>query len=215
MNIISDVFGVFQGQGLVQKVKEKNKLEGFILTALILIIVFTGLYGMAMGISVSLKTGLRNMVKVPLIFLLTFAISYPAYFISLKIAGVKESNQQLQVSVITMFFVAGLTLAVASPIIFFYGLAGDYLRHYYFIHIIIIDLALIGGLIIMSFLLSRVIEIADKSRLVIPVIIGTIFVGLALWVLILFWGPYFQDTEYFSRGVERLAELLITPKIVF
>ncbi|MBI5555591.1 MAG: hypothetical protein HY920_07065 [Elusimicrobia bacterium] len=214
MNIIADVFGIFQGQGLAQKVKEKRKLEEFVFVAFVLICVFTALYGLAMGISVSLKVGLRDMVKIPLIFLFTLLISYPAYYIPLKIVGVKESNRQILVSIITMFFVAGLTLAIASPIIFFYGLAGDYLRQYYFIHIVIIDLALIGGLIIMSFLLNRAVEIEDKSRLVIPVIIGTIFVGLALWVLILFWGPYFEEPECFSRGIQRLIELFTTVKIV-
>ena len=213
MSIIADVFGIFQGKGLVQKVKDDQKLDEFIIIAVFLIVVFSALYGFAMGISISLGIALRNMAKIPLIFLFALLISYPAYFVPLKIAGVKESNRQVMSVVLSMFFVASMTLAVAAPIIFFYGLAGDYLSRYYFIHIVIIDLALIGGLIMMSFLSSKTIDMEDKSRLVIPIIIGTIFVGLALWVLILFWGPYFETSEYFSRGIKRLMELFSTVKI--
>lgn len=209
MSIVSDVFEIFQGKGLVQKIRDNARLDEFIVLGFVLIGAFSTLYGLVTGISVSIQVALHNMVKVPVIAFSTLLMSFPAYFISLKIAGIKENGRQILAIVLSLFFVSGLTLAIASPILFFYYLANSHVSQYYFIHVIIIDLALIGGLIIMSMTLNKAIVVEDKSILVLPVIIGTIFVGLALWSTILFWGPFFEDTAYFSRGVQRICELYL------
>ena len=50
MNIFSELFGIFRQRGLVETYKQGNRLTGFFISALLLVIIAGALYGFAPGI---------------------------------------------------------------------------------------------------------------------------------------------------------------------
>jgi hypothetical protein len=149
---------------------------------------------------------IKDTIKVPLIFLLGLGISFPAFYMTCRLVGMKESMDQLAACFICFFLISSIVLAIAAPIVFFYGLSTRNTEQLYFIHIILIDVAVLLGVFVMGTALYHVADI-EKSRLVLPVAMGVLFVVLAALVLALFFQPFLYASKTFCDGWVRLVAI--------
>lgn len=209
MNPLGDVFGIFQQRGLVEKVKKEQGLGAFLVAGFVLLVVFGAIYGFAMGISVDKSTAIKDAIKMSLVYLLAFGISFPAFLMTSRLVGFKESVAQLACLFMSLFLISATVLAIAAPIVFFYGLMIRNPQQLYFIHIILIDVAVLLGISVMGTALYYSVDI-EKSRLALPVGMGVLFVVLAALVLALFFQPFFYSSKTFCVGWDRLVVMFKT-----
>jgi len=83
-------------------------------------LIFFAVYGAIIGMSHSLPQSLASTIKVPILFLLTTAISFPALYFFLAILGLKQTFYQLaSFTVVCLTIISGV-LIVFAPISFFF-----------------------------------------------------------------------------------------------
>jgi len=122
-------------------------------TALQLIVGNIGLfalYGFVMGIYNSPLQAVSAAVKVPLMFLLTLIICYPALFIFNVLLGSKLSIGQSLVMMLSAYTLIACVLASFAPIVLFFLMIGSSYAFLRLLHIAIFGIAGITGMIVMK-----------------------------------------------------------------
>lgn len=206
MNILRGLFYMGQDKGkiIVDCIKRKRDAALFILLGILVMTVCCGLYGYAMGIGTSPLSAWRDALKIAMIFIIGFIISLPPCLLIFKLTNSKLQAKIIMVGLFSSFFMTSLVLGISAPFSFLYGLIWNIGGK--IIHIVLIDLAIIIGLYIMGTIFYHAVE-KEKQTLVLPLILTFLFILLAVYLLIQFFGPYFINTSYFCEGVKRLQEI--------
>ncbi len=200
MSLLRDIFGILQKEGFVSRIKENRGLMTSFIVGVIAMLLFSSMYGFAMGISVSGNVAIKNTFKLPAIFLLTYLIGIAPFIVSFRFVGGRDSHLKLCIMILSGFITSSIILAATSPIVFLYTLlkyVGGGLAH-----IIIIDIAILLGVYIMSACFYHSLEM-DRTKMILPIFVGTLLTILALYLLSQFFAPFMQETtkEIVSQGV--------------
>jgi len=202
MNIFSELFGIFRQRGLVETYREGKRLTGFIISAILLIILGGALYGFAMGLGVGMETAVKDAFKIALIAILGLLIAVPIFWLSFRLLGHQQRPSQVAGVPITLVAAVAMILVVTSPIVLMLSILAGYSPYAVYIHVVIINLALLVGLYLAGMLIYN--GFADRKGLVIPNVIGFLLMGVILVVLMSFLGPFLQPSRTFSVGTDRL-----------
>jgi len=202
MNILSSLFGIFRQQGLVTIIKDGSSLSRFTISAIIFSLLGGVLYGFAMGIGLGLETAIKDALKIGLIIFLSLLFSIPIFLVAYRLLGREEPPLQVVAVPLTFLTTVALILAVTAPIVFMLSILTGYNPAAVYIHVVVIDLALLVGLYLAGTLLYY--GFAEHKRLIVPNVIGFLMITVILVVLIGFMGPFLVPSATFSVGTDRL-----------
>lgn len=204
MNILAALFGIFRQRGLVNTLKEDRSLAGFTLSA-ILISIFGGvLYGFAMGVGLGLDTAVKDAIKIGLIIALTLLISIPIFWVAYRLLGRQERPAQVAAVPLTLTATVAIILAVTAPIVFMLSVLAGFSPEAVYIHVVIVDIALLVGLYLSGTLIYY--SFSDLKRVIIPNVVGFLMMGVILVVLMSFMSPFLMINPTFSVGTDRLKD---------
>ena len=204
VNILAQLFGIFRQRGLVTSLKEGKRLTGFVIAAVVLSVVGGGLYGLAMGIGLGIDTALKDALKIALIAALTMPLSIPMFWVAYRLLGREERLSQVAAVPLTLVATVALILALTAPVVFMLSILAGYSPSAVYIHIVIVDLALLVGLYLAGMLIYHAFP--EGKGLVIPNVVGFLMMAVILVVLMSFLGPFLAIQPTFSVGTDRLRD---------
>lgn len=204
MNILSQLFGIFRQRGLVTTIKEGRRLTGFALAAVVLTIVGAGLYGFAMGIGLGIDTAIKDAIKVALIAALTLLLSIPIFWVAYRLLGRRERLAQVSAVPLTLVATVALILALTAPVVFMLSVLAGFSAEAIYIHIVIVDLALLVGLYLAGMLIYHTFD--EARGLIIPNVVSFLMMAVILVVSMSFLGPFLAIRPSFSVGTDRLKD---------
>lgn len=207
MNIFSALFGIFRQRGLVVTLRENRPLSGFSLAASLLAIAGGALYGFAMGIGLGPETAIKDAIKLGLIVALALLLAFPIFWLAYRLLGREERFAQVTAVPLTFVATTAIVMGVMAPIVFMLSLLAGFSPEGVYIHIVIVDLALLIGLYLAGTLIYHSF-IADRSKLIVPNVVGFLMLGVILVVLMLFFSPFLSSYPTFSVGVDLLNDRL-------
>ncbi len=204
MNIFSDLFGIFRQRGLVTRLKDGRRITGFALAAILLALVGGGLYGFAMGIGLGIDTAVKDALKVALIASATLLLSIPIFWVAYRLLGREERLAQVAAVPLTLVATVALILALTAPVVFMLSVLAGFSPEAIYIHIVIVDLALLVGLYLAGTLIYH--AFAEPRGLIIPNVVSFLMMAVILVVSMSFLGPFLALRPSFSVGTDRLKD---------
>ena len=207
MNLFAALFGIFRQRGLVATLRENRPLGGFGLSAVVVSILGGVLYGFAMGIGLGLDTALKDALKLGLIVTLGVLLALPVFWLAYRLLGREERPGQVAAIPLTFVATTAIVLAVTAPVVFLLSLLAGFSPEGVYVHIVIVDLALLVGLYLAGTLVYHSFT-ADRPRLIVPNVVGFLMLGVILVVLMLFFAPFLALRPTFSVGTDRLKDRL-------
>lgn len=205
MNIFTALFGIFRRRGLVDTVREGRPLASFIVMATVFSMVGALLYGFAMGIGLGTETAIKDAVKVGLIVVLSLALAVPIFLLAYRLLGREERPGQVIAVPLTLVVTVAIVLAVTAPVVFLLSVLAGFSPQAVYIHIVIVDVALLVGIYVAGTLVFHAF-LAERSRLIVPNVVGFSMMAVILVVLIAFFGPFLAPWPSFSVGTDRLKD---------
>jgi hypothetical protein len=203
MNIFSDLFGIFRQRGLVETIKEDGRLTGFTISAILLAIFGAALYGFAMGIGVGIETAIKDAMKLGLMAALGLLFAVPVFWVAYRLLGQQQRATQVLAIPLTLLATVAMVLLVTAPIVFMLSILTGNSPYAVYIHVVIINLALLVGIYLAGTLIYH--GFSDHRGLVIPNVVGFLMLGVILVVLMSFLGPFLEPSRTFSVGTDRLS----------
>ena len=207
MNIFAALFGIFRQRGLVAALREGRPLGAFALASSGLAILGGFLYGFAMGIGLGLQTAITDAIKAALIVALGLLCALPIFWLAYRLLGREERPAQVAAIPLTFVVTSAIVLAVAAPIVFLLSILAGVSQEAVYIHIVIVDVALLVGVYLAGMLVYHGLA-ADRARLIVPNVVSFLMLGVILVVLILFFGPFLAIRPTFSVGTDLLKDRL-------
>ena len=126
--------------------------------SLLTLLSLTILYGLAAGFYAGVLQAISAAIKLPVLFLVTFFICFPAFYIVQVLVGSRLRLMQVIVLVLSALTLTSILLAAFVPIVIFFLLTGS---NYYFLqllHVVIVVVAGVFGMYALHEALSLVCE---------------------------------------------------------
>lgn len=207
MTIFSELFGIFRQRGLVLTLREGRPLGRFLVSAVLLSIVGAVCYGFAMGIGLGTETAIKDAIKTGLVAGLGLLFAFPIFWLAYRLLGREEKLGQVTAVPLTFVATTAIVLGVTAPIAFLLSLLAGFSSEGVYIHIVIVDLALLVGLYLAGTLIQHSFT-TDRSKLIVPNVVGFLMLGVILVVLVLFFSPFLMQHPTFSIGTDLLKDRL-------
>ena len=119
-----EVFKIFQNTESFFEERDKERSKRLIINQLLIICVFTFLYGVVMGSYHSFLQSLVSGIKVTFLFLITILICFPSFFVIQQVLGSRMTFRQM-INIILSGFVLTSAIAISfSPIIILFQVTG-------------------------------------------------------------------------------------------
>jgi len=214
MNILAALFGIFRQRGLVTTIKEGRSLVGFALSAIVFSIIGGVLYGFAMGVGLGVDTAVKDAIKVGLMITLGLLFSIPIFWMAYRLLGREERLAQVAAVPLTLAATVATILAITAPIVFMLSVLAGFSPEAVYIHIVIVDLALLVGLYLAGTLVYH--SFSEHKGLLVPNVVGFLMMAVILVVLMSFLSPFLEPRPTFSVGTDRLKDGLgigVTEKV--
>ena len=144
---------------------------------LIVSIFFTALYGLLMGMPASMKQGAYASAKLPLVFIGTWLICLPSFYVFNSMMGSKLTLRQTCLLLLCLTGPAAILLIGFAPVVWFFGISTESGGFIAFMHVAVIGLATMYGIASLGTARDYVAYLGDDSGAV-----GSSFV--ALWTLV-------------------------------
>lgn len=204
MNIFSALFGIFRQRGLVSLIREGKSLAGFSISAILVSVIGGLLYGFAMGIGLGVETAIKDSIKVGVIVFLVLLFSIPIFWLAFRLLGREESFGQVAAVPLTLISSVAIILAITAPIVFLLSVLTGFSPDAVYIHIVIVDIAILVGLYLTGTLIYHAYD--NPKRLIIPNVVGFLMMGVVFVVLLNFLSPFLAIRPTFSVGTDRLKD---------
>lgn len=204
MNVFAALFGIFRQRGLVSTIKEGGSLLGFALFGVSFSILGGVLYGFAMGIGLGMDTAVKDAIKVGLIVCLGLSFSIPLFLVAYRLNGRQERFAQVAAVPLALVTTVAIVLAATAPVVFLLSVLAAFSQDAVYIHVVIVDVALLVGLYVSGVLVGR--SFPERNRLLVPNAVGYAMLGVILIVLVNFFSPFLAPSPTFSVGTDRLMD---------
>ena len=114
-----------------------------VLLLTVTILLLSGLYGLVMGAPSGVRQAASSAIKLPLLFILTLAVSFPALFVITVLIGSALSLTQMVALILFSICVSSLIMASFSTIAVFFAVTGS---RYHFMKILHVTVFAFSGL---------------------------------------------------------------------
>jgi len=173
-----EVFKIFQNTESFFDERDKENSKRLILNQLLIICVFTFLYGVVMGSYHSFLQSVVAGIKVTFLFLISILICFPSFFVIQQVLGSRMTFRQM-LNIILSGFVLTSAIAISfSPIIILFQVTGG---NYHFLQLLHVAIFLFSGIFGMR-LMIEALKFACDKRNIYPQVGVTVF---RIWIIIL------------------------------
>jgi len=177
-NGVMEVFKIFQHSESYFEERSKSLSNKLIFHQILVICVFTFIYGMVMGSYHSLIQSLVAGLKVTFLFLCTLMICFPSFFVIQQVLGSKMSLRHMVVITLSGFVLTSAIALSFAPIIVFFQITGG---NYHFLQLLHVAIFVFSGIFGMR-LMIEALKYACEKKGTYPQIGVTVF---RIWIIIL------------------------------
>jgi hypothetical protein len=176
---IVDCFPSLQNtEAFFQRITDQDGIGRRILSQLVLLVLFSFLYGSAMGAYHSVIQALVAGAKLAVLFPLVLLICFPAFFIIQYILGSRLKLNQMASIVLAGFVLTASIMVSFVPIVIIFLLTGG---NYYFLQLLHILIFILAGIFGMKSVVDA-LKFSCEKRDVYPQVGVTVF---RFWIIIL------------------------------
>ncbi len=177
MKYFKDVFKVFLNKEAHFENLDNHEAYKFILRQIIIISIFAFIYGFVMGSYHSLLQSFVSGIKVTFLFLSTFLICFPSFYIIQLVLGSRMNFLQM-IMIVLSGFILILTITLSfTPIVIFFLFTGN---NYYFLQLLHVAIFVFSGIFGMKTIIE-LLKFACEKKDIYPKIGVTIF---RVWIVI-------------------------------
>lgn len=177
-SLFSEAFEVFQDrEAYMEKISENQYKPSVIGGQILLIAIFTFLYGLIMGSYNGLPQSLMSGIKLWGLFLLTLLICFPSFYIVQIVLGSKIGIKQLSIMLLSGLVMVSTIMLAFGPIVLFFQLSGG---NYNFLQLLHVAVLIFSGVFGMRVVLDSLKNACDNQE-VYPKIGLSVF---KIWVII-------------------------------
>ena len=177
-NSIMEVFKIFQRIESYFNERDKTQSRKLILNQIIIICIFTFVYGAVMGSYHGVLQSVVSGIKVIILFLCTLIICFPSFFVIQQVLGSKMNFSQMIIIVLSGFVLTSAIALSFSPIIVFFQITGN---NYHFLQLLHVIIFLFSGFFGMRLMIDALKFACDKKSIY-PQIGVSVF---RIWIIIL------------------------------
>lgn len=177
-NGLSEVFKIFQNTESFFEERNREQSRKLILHQVLVICIFTFLYGIVMG---SYHSFLQSMVaglKVTFLFLSVILICFPSFFVIQQVLGSRMTLRQMGIIVLSGFVLASAIALSFSPIIILFQVTGG---NYHFLQLLHVAIFIFSGIFGMRIMVDA-LKFACEKKDIYPRIGVAVF---RIWIIIL------------------------------
>jgi hypothetical protein len=175
---ILEVFRVFQNAETYFDENSDLHSGKLIRNQLIVICLFTFLYGCVMGSYHSFLQSLVAGVKVTFLFLSSIIICFPSFFVIQQVLGSKMTFRQMILVVLSGFTLTSAIALSFSPIVILFQVTGG---NYHFLQLLHVGIFIFSGIFGMKLMVDS-LKFACEKKEIYPHIGVTVF---RIWIIIL------------------------------
>ena len=150
----------------------------YILQQVLVICLFTFLYGVVMGSYHSLLQSLTSGVKVTFLFLCSIIICFPSFFVIQQVLGSKMSLTQMLFIVLSGFVLTAIIAISFSPVVILFQITGG---NYHFLQLLHVAIFIFAGIFGMR-LMVEALKYACEKKNIYPHTGVAVF---RIWIIIL------------------------------
>jgi glucan phosphoethanolaminetransferase (alkaline phosphatase superfamily) len=177
-NGLIEVIQVFQNTESYFNERDKKQSLKLILNQILIICIFTFIYGVVMGSYHSPLQSFVAGIKVIVLFLCTLIICFPSFFVIQQVLGSKMNFRQMIIIVLSGFVLTSAIALSFSPIVIFFQITGD---NYHFLQLLHVSIFLFSGFFGMRLMIDALKFACDKKNIY-PQIGVSVF---RIWIIIL------------------------------
>jgi hypothetical protein len=173
-----EVFRIFQNTESYFSERNKKRSNRLIINQILVICIFTFLYGIVMGSYHSLIQSSVAGFKVVLLFLGTLIICFPSFFVIQQVLGSKMSVRQMLIIVLSGFVLTSAIALSFAPIVIFFQITGGI---YHFLQLLHVAIFIFAGIFGMRLMVDA-LKFACEKKNIYPHIGVSVF---RIWVIII------------------------------
>lgn len=177
-NGFMEVFQIFQNTESYFSERNRNQSRKLILNQILVICIFTFIYGVVMGSYHGVLQSAVAGIKVIVLFLCTLIICFPSFFVIQQVLGSKMNFRQMMIIVLSGFVLTSAIALSFSPIVVFFQITGD---NYHFLQLLHVAIFLFSGFFGMRLMIDALKFACDKKGIY-PQIGVSVF---RIWIIIL------------------------------
>ncbi len=173
-----EVFKIFQNTESYFEERNKDQSKRLILNQVLIICVFTFLYGIIMGSYHSFLQSIVAGFKVTFLFFSAILICFPSFYVIQQVLGSKMTLKQM-VFIILSGFVLSSSIAISfAPIVILFQVTGG---NYHFLQLLHVAIFIFSGIFGMKIMVDA-LKFACEKRDIYPHIGVNVF---RIWIIIL------------------------------
>jgi hypothetical protein len=175
---LSEVFKIFQSTESYFDERSNAQSKKLMLNQLLIICVFTFLYGVVMGSYHSFLQSLVAGIKVMFLFMCSIIICFPSFFVIQQVLGSKMTLRQMVFIILSGFVLTSAIALSFAPIIILFQITGG---NYHFIQLLHVAIFIFSGIFGMR-LMVEALKFACEKKDIYPHIGVAVF---RIWIIIL------------------------------
>ena len=175
---LSEVFKIFQNNGSYFEKRNKEQSKKLILNQILIICIFTFLYGIVMGSYHSFLQSLVAGLKVTFLFLSAIIICFPSFFVIQQVLGSKMTLRQMAIIILSGFVLTSVIVLSFTPIVLLFQVTGG---NYHFLQLLHVAVFIFSGIFGMRLMIEG-LKLAFEKKDIYPHIGVTVF---RIWIIIL------------------------------
>ena len=169
---------IHEKESYYEKITDPKIVKQKILNHLLILILFSFLYGIVMGCYNGFQQAISSGVKVPVLFVLIVLICFPALFVIQTILGSKLTLSQMLSVILSGFVMMATILLSFAPIVIFFLITGS---GYSFLLLLHVAVFIVAGLFGMHSIIEA-LKFSCEKKNVYPKVGVRVF---QFWILIL------------------------------
>jgi hypothetical protein len=177
-NVLLEVFKIFQNAESYFEERNNEQSRKLILNQVLIICVFTFLYGIVMGSYHSFLQSLVAGLKVTFLFVSAIIICFPSFFVIQQVLGSKMTLRQMVIIILSGFVLTSAIALSFSPIVILFQVTGG---NYHFLQLLHVAIFIFSGIFGMR-LMVEALKFACEKKDIYPHIGVNVF---RIWMIIL------------------------------
>ena len=175
---LKEVFKIFQNTELYFEERNKDQSRRLILNQLLIICVFTFLYGIVMGSYHSILQSIVAGFKVTFLFFSAILICFPSFYVIQQVLGSKMTLRQMVFIILSGFVLTSAIAISFAPIVILFQVTGG---NYHFLQLLHVAIFIFSGIFGMRLMVDA-LKFACEKKDIYPHIGVNVF---RIWMIIL------------------------------
>ena len=175
---LTEVFRIFQNTESYFEERSKEQSRRLILNQVLIICVFTFLYGIVMGSYHSFPQSIVAGLKVTFLFLSAILICFPSFYVIQQVLGSRMTMKQMVFIILSGFVLTSAIAISFSPIVILFQVTGG---NYHFLQLLHVAIFIFSGIFGMKLMVDA-LKFACEKKDIYPHIGVNVF---RIWILIL------------------------------